>query len=176
MRQWLGLTFLALFAYALVGVYPVQFALREMAREEMRTMLVSQPSLGTIELTFPLEHGKVIASGFAWEEEHEFSFNNVLYDVVSSTVHGNTITFQCIRDEQETTLIAQTRAIDELNAGSQLPQNTSKCVAKFVAQKYVGAAVFSYSGTPVSRTLVRPTAHTATHEGFANNGAPPPRA
>ncbi len=90
MQRFLGIGLLVVFAFVLVGVYPAQWALRNMARSEMRRGIRegSVKQARVIELSFPTTNGRVNDPQFAWKEADEFMFQGAMYDVVVQMAQG----------------------------------------------------------------------------------------
>ena len=177
MQRWLGIAFLALFGYALVGIYPVRSLLREMAQQDMKAFIRDggDQSPMVTDLSFTLKNGEVADAGFVWEEEDEFTFDGAMYDVVSREVHEGIITFHCISDQRETRLTVQANAIDQANGPVQAPKTNSKALAKFVSGKYLREnAVAINVSTPIDIGF-RPVHGTMTSGGHVRFSAPPPR-
>jgi hypothetical protein len=114
MRQVVGTGLFLLFVFTMVGIYPAQWALRWMARREMKAMVHADgyDVEGLARLSFTLVRGEVMDRGFVWEEEDEFTFNDHLYDVVDIRTQGNVVTFLCLPDEDEDALVHCARMLD----------------------------------------------------------------
>lgn len=111
MQRSLGSGLLIVFVIALVAVYPLQWRLRSEAREHMRTMIRARGCRmeGVLSVDLTLVNGAVADPRFAWEEEHEFSFNGSMFDVIEQSVHGDRLHIVCVADGNEDALIAQAR-------------------------------------------------------------------
>lgn len=72
-----------------------------------------------IQLSFKEDESKQLC----WEDEHEFSFNGEMYDVIEKTTEGNHIFIRCIPDKKETSLINEYQKHNKNNStGSVVAQ------------------------------------------------------
>lgn len=56
---------------------------------------------GVIEFSFKATD----ASQLDWENDHEFGYNNQMYDVIEKKIEGNQLVIHCIQDKHETELV-----------------------------------------------------------------------
>ena len=177
MTRLLGFSFLAVFAYALVGVYPVQWALREMAKEYMKSFIQQGgPCDGSVtSLSFPLANGEVTDPRFAWDGDDEFSFDGAMYDVLSREVKNGAITFHCIGDQKETSLLAISKTIDQVGGSDRSMQQNSKTLIKFISERYVCDEMFAFNMFSSSDLCTWPAPLAQVNAGYEPHFAPPPR-
>lgn len=131
MHRSVGSALLVVFAFALAGIYPLQWQLRMAARLHMHAVVRVQgrKAPGTMELTFPASHGRVNDHRFAWEEKDEFSVDGRMYDVISWHMSGGTITFLCVPDAEEDALIVQARRSVPINgADGRVPASLLRSI------------------------------------------------
>lgn len=107
-------------------------------------------------------HKAVVEFGFKnsdaaqldWENDHEFSYNNVMYDVIEKKTAGDRIIVRCIADDHETELVNEYQKSNKHNQTSQsiirlitasfvLPENVS--VVEF--EKEIRNRYFGYSSS-----------------------------
>lgn len=53
-----------------------------------------------------------------WEDEHEFRYNDEMYDVVEKKAEGNQIIIRCIADKKETALLHEYQKQHKRNSSS----------------------------------------------------------
>jgi hypothetical protein len=71
-------------------------------RKSVKKVLLQETSLKNLtKLTFKKAE---VNSLVAWEEEHEFSFNGQMYDVVSTQMDTDSISYWCWPDDKESQL------------------------------------------------------------------------
>jgi hypothetical protein len=130
MQRSVSSALLIVFAFALVGVYPLQWQFRMAARTHMRAMVRTQGRRlpGALELSFPLSHGTVSDERFAWEEKDEFSLDGRMYDVISLHVSADKVTFLCVADAEEGELIAQAESTAPSGHTSGVPASLLRCI------------------------------------------------
>lgn len=148
MRQAAGAGLFVFFVLTLVGVYPAQWALRQMARRDMKEMLRAGGSRveGLAELSFKLMQGEVADAGFTWEEQGEFSFNDRLYDVIDSRRVGDVVTFLCIPDEREDALVDCARRLDPSRPADRTGTDGAPLMLKLVVDHFIPPT--GHLGTP----------------------------
>ncbi len=139
MRQLTGIGLFVLFAFLMVGIYPMQWALRHMARREARAMIRARGNRmeGLVSFTFHTSRGEVTDPAFAWEEEDEFTFHGHLYDVVDQHVDGDRITFHCLPDAEEDGLTHFARLLDPFRHRHRSSPVGSHAFIKLIADLFL---------------------------------------
>lgn len=139
MRRWAGLALLLFFGFALVGVFPAQWAARQSARREMRALIHARGAQleGMVALSFHVLDGQVTDDGFQWEEEDEFSYRGALYDVVSKEEHEGIITFHCMADGKEDTVLRKARDLAAATGPDRPSEGPSHLLMKFMCDDYL---------------------------------------
>lgn len=138
MRRYVGYGLLLVFAYALAGIYPAQWALRSLVRNEMRRSLDGggmREQLATFR--FAWAHGRVQDPAFASEGDDEFRYNGTMYDVVCTEVHDGTIVLHCLADGAETELLQQARSLDPFQGDAHGLFARSHTVVKALGDHYL---------------------------------------
>lgn len=98
---------------------------RQRIRKEIKTRIKQGVPKGEMRVfSFSLSGDDL--KNLQWHNDHEFRFEQRMYDVVHRSIQNDSIYFQCIDDNQETVLFAQ---LDELtrvkqNTGPYRQQNT----------------------------------------------------
>ena len=140
MQRSLGIGLLLVFAVALVGVYPAQWAVRSMARHEMWSSIerVTVDAARITDLSFTTASGKVSDPRFAWKEDNEFMFQGAMYDVLGRTVREGRITFHCIADKEEDALVRCAALLDPLTDFGNAIGGKGHSVLRSVAKHYLG--------------------------------------
>lgn len=59
------------------------------------------------------------ASELNWENDHEFSFNNDMYDLVENKTDGDKIIIRCIADKHETELVNEYQKNNKQNHSNE---------------------------------------------------------
>jgi len=140
MHRVLGIGLLAFFSFVLAGIFPAQWVLRQSARREMQAMIRSRGSRleGVVDLAFRTQNGRVNAAFFHWEEEdEEFSYRGVLYDVVSVDRDGEGIIFHCIEDGREERILQSTRRLAAGPDGGRSPIGQARLLVKFMCEQFL---------------------------------------
>ncbi len=172
-----GIAFLAVFAYALSGVYPVQWALRELAREDMKAFIqAGGASEGVVaEISFALVQGEVADPRFTWQEQDEFSFCGAMYDVVGREVKNSTIIFHCISDQRETEVVSGSTAIAQASDNDRSIQGHGHAMIKSISERYVKDELLNVRVIPVASVFAWRVRCENPDPGFASSFTPPPR-
>ena len=159
MQRSLGIGLLAVFAYALVGIYPAQWAVRRIAHSEMWCSIQAGKldAARVVALSFPTTNGRVNDPRFAWEDDDEFLFQGAMYDVVSLTVSEGRITFHCIADKEEDAMVKYAALLDPLSDIGNAIAGNGHSPLKSMAKHYLG-----------KHAAPRPV-----HEGGIQNGFAP---
>lgn len=172
-----GIAFLVVFGYSLIGVYPVQWTLRELAKQDMKAFIREGSARDRVvtDLSFALVRGEVVDACFAWEEKDEFNFDGAMYDVVGREVKNGVITFHCMSDQRETKLVAGSKAIDQANGSDRSMQRNGRALIKSISERYVSEEFFSLNILPSCATIAWPTLRSQADPGFGSCFTPPPR-
>ncbi len=143
MRQATGVGLFLFFAFTIVGIYPAQLALRWMERREMKAMVQAgaYDMDRLAHLSFTLVGGEVADHGFAWEEEDEFSYNDHLYDVVDTRTDGNIVTFSCLPDGDEDTLVHCAHMLDPFRHKHRSANGGTQVLFKLITGLFVPCGV-----------------------------------
>ena len=176
MQRHLGLALFAVFAYALVGIYPAQWALRELARQEMGAYIKEggAPVNAVVSFTFTSLNDEVNAPGFAWEEENEFSYNGGLYDVLGREQGEGTITFHCLADARENAIVQNGKKLIPLGAPGRSSTGGSNVLIKFMGEHYLPKAITDRALFSSEGRIEHPRCETAALTGFASSLLRPP--
>ena len=140
MHRALGIGLLAFFSFALAGIFPARWVLRQSARREMQAIIRSRGSRleGVVDLTFRTLHGRVSATSFHWEEEdEEFSYQGVLYDVVSADRDGERVILHCVKDGREERILQSARDLAIGPYGERLPVGRARLLVKFMCEHFL---------------------------------------
>jgi hypothetical protein len=140
MQRPLSIGLLLVFAVALVGVYPAQWAMRSMARNEIWSNIErgTVDAARVIDLPFATTRGQVSDARFAWKEDNEFKFNGAMYDVLGRTISEGRITFHCIADKEEDALVSYAALLDPLSDLGNGISGKGHSVIKSVAKHFLG--------------------------------------
>lgn len=169
MRRLVGSGLLLLFAFALAGVYPAQWSLRNQARREMRAIIraCSGRIDGVAVITLPLVNGRVNDERFAWEEADEFSFDGAMYDVVLQEVKGDVVVFHCVADAREDALIAHAQRVDPFHAHDR---SAPAPVLKFIGDQFLAP---QHGGLTAASFLLGTATTSGTQEVLNGHGRAP---
>lgn len=175
MRRLVGSGLLLLFAFALAGVYPAQWSLRNQARREMRAIIRTHAGRmdGVAVITLPFVNGRVNDDRFTWEEENEFSFDGAMYDVVLQEVKGDVVVFHCVSDAHEDALIAHAQRVDPFHSHDRSAPGP---VLKFIGDQFLAPQRGHLTAAPF---LIGAAASSGAQEvlsGFGRTPFRPPAA
>lgn len=178
MRQATGVGFFLFFAFTIVGVYPAQLALRWMERREMKAMVHAgaYDTEGLSRLSFTLVGGEVAEHGFAWEEEDEFTYNDHLYDVVHTRTDGNVVTFLCLPDEDEDTLVHAARMLDPFRQKHRSTNGGTQVLFKLIMGLLLPGTVAPVEPGASDTTMFAALDRTVLLAGFDQAPLRPPTA
>lgn len=140
MHRALGIGLLAFFSFVLAGIFPARWVLRQSARREMRAIIRTRGSRleGIVDLTFRAVNGHVSATSFHWEEEDaEFSYQGVLYDVVSADRDGAYVIFHCMEDGREDRILRSSRDLAAGPYGGGSPLGRARLLVKFMCEHFL---------------------------------------
>lgn len=166
MHRALGIGLLAFFSFALAGIFPARWVLRQSARREMQAIIRSRGSRleGVVDLTFRTLNGHVSATSFHWEEEdEEFSYQGVLYDVVSADRDGERVIFHCMEDGREERVLRNARDLAAGPYGERSPVGRARLLVKFICEHFLhpleqagptGVAVAAWCPPPLRASLL----------------------
>ncbi len=178
MRQATGVGLFLFFAFTIVGIYPAQLALRWMERREMKAMVRAgaYDAEGLARLSFTLVEGEVAEHGFAWEEEDEFTYNDHLYDVVHTRTDGNVVTFLCLPDEDEDTLVHCAHMLDPFRHKHRSANGGTQVLFKLITGLFVPCAVSPLEPDASDVTVFAALDRAALLAGFDQAPLRPPAA
>lgn len=95
------------------------------------------------------------ASKLEWEHSKEFEYENEMYDVVQTETKGDTISYWCWRDHEETALNKELTALTTIALKNDpAHQNGQKQVAQFLLNLFfedIPSFAFVTSGNGVGR-------------------------
>lgn len=112
--------FLGFFTYFQIEKYSAKKAFKQKLKKavpenELHTFIFTSEQVGNL----------------IWYEKHEFEYQNVMYDVVSSdTIENGAMKYSCVSDMQETILFAQLDQLvhKKVNEENELPFSNWKLV------------------------------------------------
>ena len=97
MKKIAGVILLACLFFTVVGYHFVfRLQLGEI-KAEMKERLRNYADDNVVEFSFSPDDARKIN----WEEEHEFRFNNEMYDVIEKHQQGHQLIIRCIPDKKE---------------------------------------------------------------------------
>lgn len=137
--------FICLF-FTLVGYHFVfRLQLGEI-KTEMKKKLRNSTDKDVTLLSFNADDAKKIE----WEEEHEFRFNNEMYDVIEKHWQGNQLTIHCIADKKEKALLEAYQKITPDNSGSSTKISLIKLItAPFLPSQDINIIKLQKAKPPV---------------------------
>lgn len=132
MKKYLTFFILVLFLFNIFGYYVPYLLLRSEIHTEMRRKLEgTSEDKALTKLTFSLK-GK--SEKVEWKEEgKEFRYKDEMYDIVKTVMHKDSITYLCLRDEDEENLIYNFSKLikDNLGNNSKSKNITVKELSKY---------------------------------------------
>ncbi len=133
-----------------IGYYLVYYGDLIEARHEAAVMIWGHEALGDrlVSLSFPLINGRPAASGLAFTDDDEFTYQGRMYDVVSSTQGNGRVVLKCYTDNKETAL--NQGLCNKINSDSDTPVQNHKnnSVLKEFIKDYTPHAQLEYSFIP----------------------------
>jgi hypothetical protein len=103
-------------------------------KSEMKKKLRNSTDKDVIVLAFNADDAKKIE----WEEEHEFRFNNEMYDVIEKHQDGDQLVIHCIPDKKEKALLEFYQKINSGSSGSSTKTSLIKLItAPFLPSKNI---------------------------------------
>lgn len=118
-----------------IGYYPLFKIKQWQVHEEMKSLIRSSLPDDKLKcVTVSVNEEYKIHWEWEWEDEQEFTYEGNLYDVIRTSMEGNTTHYYCIQDTQETNLFAQLdqeveRKMDD--KGNPLQQTAKKMMKIF---------------------------------------------
>jgi hypothetical protein len=107
MKRVFAIVFVCLYFYNIVGYLVVFSVLQYRVRAEMKQRLKSDvPDAALTRLSFETRSLEEDIAGIRWIDRHEFTFQGKLFDIVHSTLVGDSTILLCINDTQEEQLFA----------------------------------------------------------------------
>ena len=128
MKIFFGSVFLVVFLFAqLLGLHFWRFQ-QLVAKVEASICKIDSD---LVKLTFCQTDIKTLN----WEDEKEFSFKGLMYDVVNTSVNGDSTTFMCYADEKETWIVHKikemTKELFGKSTKSKKQETTNKTIDIF---------------------------------------------
>ncbi|MGN6401043.1 MAG: hypothetical protein ACTHMD_11355 [Flavisolibacter sp.] len=93
-------------------------------KAEMKEKLRNYADENVVEFSFNADDAKKIK----WEEDHEFRFNNEMYDVIKKHQQGDQLIIRCIPDKKEKALLEAYQKITPDNSGSSAKTSLIKLI------------------------------------------------
>lgn len=128
MKKFLTILLLGVLFICMSGYYLVYKYQRRQVRIEMKAFLrksESSANVPIVHFSFKLNEGSVAAAGFEWVNDHEFSLNGQLYDIVRSSTENDTIHIACVNDVTETLLVKKFESIFRKEGGNPVKGNAA---------------------------------------------------
>lgn len=154
------------------GAYIAFHARRSNLKKEVRNYLLTHKNMGGELLTFQTKNGIVSDESFAWEEEHEFSFNGKMYDVISVQHENNSVKIHCIKDDDENALM-ELYALSHKATGKNT--SSSNQTLKFLTQLYCCDIPNDCSNSVKQKILHTEYYNAYFSSGFVNSLKEPPK-
>lgn len=125
-----------LLLYNSLGYFMVLSVMRISVRHQKWSQILSVPNHKLTTFNF---NKNSVNPGFRHINKREIMVDGKLYDIARKTDNGNTITFYCLRDKKEESLIVKTR---QFHTSSQpVP---AKNTARLIIEKIIKTAVINY--------------------------------
>jgi len=149
---------LLLYAYNILGYLAMFYGIQRRVKSEMwQVMKADIPETNLVRLVFHTSALKQGAYPLTWIDDHEFRYNDRMYDIIRSSVEGDSSYFLCINDVQEEQLFSQLHKHVQQHTGDSgqsgkldpfkdlFKESLSACLAPPVALVYSDAirAVFN---------------------------------
>ena len=162
-------------ALHVIGFYIVFRFHQEMIRKEMKSFLKSNKlNIVITEIEIPLINGQINDPDFNREEEDEFSYRGVMYDVIATRQTPNSVIFRCIGDKEETELIKRYKDIVKSDFDNS-PKSKSMIALNLISSFYTLPSIISEAGI-ASTTSDHFFIYTPNFPSFSYDViTPPPR-
>lgn len=100
-----------------------------------------------------------------WEHSREFGYRGEMYDIVRSEEHGDSVTYRCWPDREESQLNRQLASIVDLHMDKRQPNNRAQQdhLVQFIK-------LFFYEETVQARPFACIDSHTASSDLFCDTG------
>jgi hypothetical protein len=129
-----------------IGFYIVFRFHQEMIRKEMKSFLNSNKlNIEITEIEIPLYDGQLDDPDFNREEEGEFSYRGVMYDIIETRQTANSVIFRCIDDKKETDLVKKYKDIGKSDFDNS-PKSKSMIVLNLISSFYTVPSIVSEAG------------------------------
>ena len=103
-------------------------------KAEMKSKLRNVPGKDVVVFSFNIAE----ANKIEWEEEHEFRFNNEMYDVIEKHQDGDQLVIHCIPDKKEKALLEFYQKINSGSSSSSTKTSLIKLItAPFLPSKNI---------------------------------------
>lgn len=179
MKKIAAIILLFVFAFNLGGFFLVFKIKQYYVRQEIKHRIkqgVPDDELILITVTPAIQHK--LEWEFEWEDEKEFRYEGMMYDVVKTEViDETTIAYYCISDEQETTLFAnldeqvkKNRDINNDNTENDSLEDMFKLLSDIYAQPQKDNTTFIQ---PNATTTFEYVSHYSSHS--LDIASPPPK-
>ena len=109
---------------------------RQRIRKEIKTRIKQGvPKSEMRVFTFSLKGGDL--KNLQWHEDHEFRYEGHMYDIVHRKTVGDSITFYCINDDQETTLFAHLDELTQKKSASGPARKNNELISQGLSLFYL---------------------------------------
>ena len=126
-----------------IGFYIVFRFHQEIIRKEMKSFLKSNKlNIEITEIEIPLYDGQLNDPDFNREEEGEFSYRGVMYDIIETRQTANSVIFRCIDDKKETDLVKKYKDISKSDFDNT-PKSKSMIVLNLISSFYTFPSIIS---------------------------------
>ena len=174
MKRIFGILLLLVITFPLVFLYVSYRIETKSIRKEVKEMLFMEVDRNElIELSFYINDAKSLLS---WKDEHEFEYLGRMYDIVETSILGDTIKYLCWPDDEETRL---NKRLDELVAkalGSE-PQKkeSSKRLLDFLKIQFFRYNLSDWDGLTDEGIVQYPQLTSLYTSVFIAPASPPPK-
>jgi hypothetical protein len=135
----------AIFIYNLMGYFVVFQVLKYQAKKEIKRVIKSQvPDSELTLITVTAENQDEL---YWFEDEKEFKYQDMMYDIVKKIQKGNVTYYYCIKDTQENGLFANLNDHIQNHVKNDLSSNKKPIsVLQKAIKDYLSVAKFSFNG------------------------------
>jgi hypothetical protein len=116
-------------------------------------------------------NGEILNKDIELVEENEISWQGKMYDIISSTTNGNTITFKCVSDSKEDE--ANTAWVNHVKKNTEPTSDHSSAFKPFLVYMETHTAI-TFQLFVVIGDKIPVTAQNITPEAYLNIPSPPP--
>ncbi|HBS87811.1 MAG: hypothetical protein A2W91_11150 [Bacteroidetes bacterium GWF2_38_335] len=123
MKKFLGILFIVCLILPFIGTYTIYFHQKNIIRKSVKKQLLSHtPKDELVMLSFSLKESEELN----WKHSKEFEYKGEMYDIVESKTEGDSVTYWCWWDHEETRLnrhlidlVAKAMGADDANNTNQ---------------------------------------------------------